>query len=132
VKDPRTFARRVFFVAGIYGLVVLLPQYFMEDMLNQKYPPAITHPENFYGFVGIAIAWQFVFLTIAGDVERFRPFMLPSILEKLIFGIATFALYAQRRVALAVVGAGSIDIVLAIFFTAALLRTRNSIASQSE
>jgi hypothetical protein len=99
----------------------------MEDILNRHYPPPITHPENFYGFVGIAIAWQFAFLTIASDVQRFRPFMLPAILEKLSFGIATLLLYARHRVSLAVVGAGSIDLVLAIFFIAALLAIRTRV-----
>jgi hypothetical protein len=39
------FASRVFAAAGIYGLIVLVPQYFTEAKLGQDYPPAITHPE---------------------------------------------------------------------------------------
>ena len=42
------FARRVFLLAGIYGLFVLLPQYFLEDRTGRDYPPPITHPD-FYG-----------------------------------------------------------------------------------
>ena len=37
-----TFARRVFLIAGIYGVVVILPQYFLEGRLSHDYPPAIT------------------------------------------------------------------------------------------
>jgi len=110
------FSRKVFFIAGIYGLVVLLPQYFMEKTLNRNFPPPLTHPEHFYGFVGVAIAWQFAFLLIARDPVRFRPLMIPAILEKLAFGIAALVLYAQGRLAPLVLGAGSIDLLLAVLF----------------
>ena len=49
------FARRTFLVAGIYGLVVLLPMYFLEGRIGRDTPPPITHPEFFYGFLGVAI-----------------------------------------------------------------------------
>jgi hypothetical protein len=119
------FAKRVFLVAGVYGLAVLLPQYFMEKTIGQQFPPPLTHPENFYGFIGVAIAWQFAFLLIACDVARFRLFMLPAILEKVSFGVAVLVLYAQGRVAPMVVAAGSIDLVLAVCFTLAFRATRN-------
>src|SRR5262245_30026543 len=99
-----TFARRVFLVAGIYGLLALLPQYFMEDALSRHFPPPFTHPEQFYGFIGVAVAWQWAFLFIAHDVRRFRLFMLPAILEKVSFGAATVVLYSQGRVPVAVPG----------------------------
>ena len=59
------FARWVFFVTGIYGVAVMLPQYFFEGKISRDYPPAITHPEHFYGFVGVTVAWQVLFLIIA-------------------------------------------------------------------
>jgi len=46
------FARRVYTVAGIYGLIVMLPQYFLEDRIGRDTPPPITHPEHFYGSSG--------------------------------------------------------------------------------
>lgn len=39
------FARVVFMIAGIYGLIVMTPQYFLEAKTGQDFPPAITHPE---------------------------------------------------------------------------------------
>jgi len=39
-----TFARRLFLIAGIYGLIVLLPLYFLEEKTGRDYPPPITHP----------------------------------------------------------------------------------------
>ena len=67
-----TFARRVFQVAGIYGLIVMLPQYFLEQRIGRDAPPAITHPEYFYGFIGVVVAWQLCFLAIARDPVRLR------------------------------------------------------------
>ena len=112
-------AKRIFLVAGIYGLLVLVPQYFMEKALGRQFPPPLTHPEHFYGFIGVAIAWQCAFLLIARDVQRYRLFMLPAILEKLSFGIPTLILYAQGRVEPLLTCAAMIDLVLATCFVAA-------------
>ena len=118
------FASRVFFIAGVYGLAVLVPQYFMENALSRQFPPALTHPEQFYGFIGVAIAWQFAFLLIARDVERFRPFILPAVMEKISFGAATLALYAQGRAALLVASFGAVDLVFATLFLLAFWSSR--------
>jgi hypothetical protein len=75
------FARRAFLAAGVYGIIVLAPQYFLEQRVGQDYPPSITHPEYFYGFIGVGLAWQILFLLIAADPVRLRIAMLPSILE---------------------------------------------------
>jgi hypothetical protein len=111
-----TFAKRVFLIAGIYGVIVLVPQYFMETKIGRDFPPPITHPEHFYGFVGVALAWQILFFLIARDPVRLRPAMIPAILEKLAFGLAAIALYAQGRLAAPVLGAGIIDLVFAALF----------------
>ena len=120
----RTFARRVFMFAGIYGLVVLLPQYFLEERIGRDYPPPITHPEHFYGFVGLALVWQLAFLLIASDVIRYRPLMPIAVAEKAAFAIPTFLLFASGRVAAATTAVAGIDAVLGIFFLAAYLATR--------
>ena len=119
-----TFARRVFGVAGIYGAVVLVPLYFLEGRLNQGFPPPMTHPEHFYGFIGVALAWQAVFLLIAHDVSRYRPLMLPAILEKLAFGGPAVILFATDRVGAAVLTMGLIDLTIGTAFAAAYLATR--------
>ena len=46
------FAKIVFLIAGIYGLLILSPIYFMENKIGRDTALTITHPENFYGFVG--------------------------------------------------------------------------------
>jgi hypothetical protein len=118
-----TFARRVFLVAGIYGLVVLLPQYFLESTTSRRYPPAITHPEYYYGFVGVAVAWQIVFFMISRDPVRYRPLMLAAILEKASFGLATIALYQAGRSSAEMLGAGVLDLILGVLFVVSYLRT---------
>ena len=85
--------------------------------------PPITHPEHFYGFVGIALAWQALFLLVAHDPVRYRPAMVPAILEKLAFGGAAVALFAQGRLAVPTFAAGLVDLVLAALFAVAFLRT---------
>lgn len=123
--NPRPkFARRIFTIAGIYGVVVLLPQYFLEDKLGREFPPPLTHPEHFYGFIGVALAWQFVFLLIARDVQRYRLLMVPAILEKLSFGVAVLVLHAQGRVAALAAGAGIIDLTWALLFALAFRAVR--------
>ena len=118
------FARWVFGIAGAYGLIVLLPQYFMEGMISAQNPPAITHPEYFYGFVGLAVAWQVVFLVIARDPVRYRLLMLPSILEKLAFAVPGLVLFLQHRIATQVFAFSMVDLVLGVLFVAGFVVTK--------
>src|SRR5262245_19620401 len=108
------FARRVFLGAGLYGLLVLTPQYFLERKFGEDYPPAINHPENFYGFIGVALAFQVVFLIVARDPVRYRPMMIPSVFEKASFGIAVVVLFALQRVPALILGFGIVDLILGV------------------
>jgi hypothetical protein len=124
VTRGHRFARLVFLLAGVYGLIVLTPQYFLEAQIGRDYPPAITHPEYFYGFIGLALAWQFAFLVVASDVRRYRPVMLLGVAEKLAFGVPAILLYAGGRAPGAVAGAGAADLVLGTLFVVAYAATR--------
>ena len=117
------FAKRLFHIAGIYGLIVLLPQYFMEGRIGRDFPPAITHPEHFYGFVGVAVAWQIAFLMIAREPARLRPIMLAGVVEKFGFGIAAVVLFLQKRLAAMMLGFGIVDLVLGVLFIVAWRKT---------
>ena len=117
------FARRVFAFAGIYGLIVLVPQLFAESRVSRDYPPAITHSEYFYGFLGVAIAWNIFFLVIARDPVRFRPAMIPAMVEKLAFGVPSLVLYAQHRLSLVTTYFATFDLVLLTQFIVAYRRT---------
>jgi hypothetical protein len=117
------FAKRVFTSAAIYGLLVMLPQYFLEEQNGLRNPPAITHPEYYYGFIGVVIAWQVLFLILAQNPIRYRPMMLPAILEKAGFGIAAVVLFLLGRLSLEMLGAGIIDLILLTLFTVSYIRT---------
>jgi len=117
------FAKRVFNTAGVYGLIVMLPQYFLEHATGRMYPPPITHPEYYYGFIGVTVAWQVVFLIIAHDPVRYRPMMIPSILEKAGFGFAAIPLFLLGRLSAQMLGAALIDMTLGVFFVVAFVRT---------
>jgi hypothetical protein len=117
------FAKVVFLIAGIYGLIAMAPMYFLESRIATQSPPAITHPEFFYGFVGLGVAWQVLFLVIARDPTRFRPAMIPSIVEKVTFGVSTIALYLANRVALDVTVLSCIDLLLAALFVVSFFKT---------
>jgi hypothetical protein len=117
------FARRVFFIAGLYGLLILPPHYLMEEHIGRAHPPAITHPEFFYGFLGVAIAWQVAFLMIATDPARYRLIMLAGVLEKFSFGIAAIVLFSRQRLDEGMLIAGIGDLVWAALFIVAYRKT---------
>ncbi len=118
-----SFARRVYTFAGIYGVLVMFPQYFLEDRIGRDTPPAITHPEYFYGFIGIVLAWQLAFLVIGRDPARFRALMPVTVLEKLAFAVPVILLYRDGRVAASLLPFAAIDLVLGALFFIAWRRT---------
>lgn len=118
-----TFAKRVFLVAGVYGLIALLPLYFLEVKTGIDYPPAITHPEYYYGFIGVGVAWQLIFFIIAGDPIHYRPIMLAAIVEKASFGLPAIVLFVTGRLHVQMLVAGLIDLSLGVLFIMAYART---------
>jgi hypothetical protein len=119
------FAKIIFLIAGIYGFLVLAPMYFLENKIGRDAPPAITHPEYFYGFIGVALAWQVLFLVLSTDPVRYRPMILPSILEKVTWGTALIVLLSQGRLALSTFAIGSVDWIFAFLFLASYFTTKS-------
>jgi vacuolar-type H+-ATPase subunit I/STV1 len=117
------FARIVFYLAAVWGILILTPLYFMFDMIGRQDPPPITHPAFYYGFVGAGLAWQFAFFVIARDPVRFRSMMIPSVIEKFIYGVSLLALYFQHRLHGADVAFGSIDLAFGALFLIAYVKT---------
>lgn len=123
VLHSTKLASRLFFWAGCYGLVALAPLYFLEDALGNAFPPAGNRPEQFYSFLGVALAWQFAFLLIASDVGRFRPMMLPGAAEKILSATSVIALFWWGRVAPVMLAPALIDLVLGTAFLMVFFRT---------
>ena len=117
------FAKFTFLIAGIWGVLLLTPLYFMFDLISRQDPPPITHPAFYYGFVGVGLAWQVAFFVIARDPIRFRPMMIPSVIEKFLYGIALVVLYLQHRLHPQDLAFGGIDLLFGALFLAAFFRT---------
>src|SRR4051794_35837457 len=117
------FAKGGFLLAGVSGILLVVPPYFLERQTGEDYPPPITHPEYYYGFFGVTLAWQLLFLVIASDPVRYRPAMLPAIVEKVSFAAAVPILYAAGRVHAVLLGFAAGDATWLVLFVIAYLRT---------
>ena len=118
------FATIVFRVAGIWGVVVITPLYFLFDVIGRQDPPALTHPGFYYGFVGCALAWQLAFLVIATDPVRYRSLMIPSMVEKFAYGPMIGILVMQGRTNSRDLVFAATDTILGILFVVAWMKTR--------
>jgi hypothetical protein len=107
------FARIVFAVAGLWGLLIVTPFYFLFDELGRQYPPPINHPDRYYGFLAVTLAWQVAFLTIATNPARFRPIMVAAVLEKLAYVVTLGVLYSGGQLQLGQAAVGIPDLVRA-------------------
>jgi hypothetical protein len=118
------FAKWAFRIAGTIGLLQIIPLYFYEAQLAVDMPPALNHPEYYYGFAGVTLAWQVAFLVISSDPLRYRPLMPVAILEKATFVLAAFWLYAQGRLPNLILAAALVDLLYGLSFVVAYLTTR--------
>jgi len=119
------FAKWVYRTAGIYGLLVLAPLLFLERIVSQTSPPAITHPEYYYGFAIAGVAWQVVFFVMSNDPQRFRTLMPVTWLEKS-WGLIAIVLYIENRISSQVLVLGLIDLLFAALFVSAYITTTQS------
>ena len=125
------FAKIVFIVAGVWGIIVLTPLYFLLDISGRQYSSPAVYPHFFYGFVSTAMAWQIAFLIIGSNPVRFRLLMIPSIIEKLGWVVTVAVLHLQARLSAQDARAAVPDLLLAILFIAAFVKTPKSDQSRS-
>jgi hypothetical protein len=123
------FAKIVFRIAGVWGIVVLTPLFFAADEINRRFPPPITHPQYYYGFVALAWVFQLVFFVIAGDPVRFRPLIIPSIFEKAGFVITCLVLLLRGGITPGEASGAAADLLLGILFICAFFTTRTKSSS---
>jgi hypothetical protein len=119
------FAKVVFWIAAIWGVLILTPLYFIFDMIGRNDPPPITHPAFYYGFVSVGLAFQVVFLVIARDPVRLRPMMIPSVIEKCGYAATLLVLYLRNRMHPQDLALGGVDLLLGVLFLIAFFRTGN-------
>ena len=120
------FAKIVFLSAGIWGVLVLTPLYFIFDLIGRQDPPPITHPAFYYGFVGVGLAWQIAFFIIATNPGRFRPLMIACMFEKFSYAAALIVLHLERRLHASDLTFGVVDLLFGVLFVAAFLRTKDA------
>lgn len=121
------FTKIVFGIAGAWGVLALTPLYFMFDTIGRQDPPVLTHPQFYFGFLGVTLAWQSVFFVIATNPARFRPMIIPSLIEKLTFVGAITVLYLQRRMTPSETMSAFPDAILAVLFMIAFAKTKPNI-----
>ena len=118
------FARYVFIGAGVWGIVVLTPLYWLVDVTGHHYAPPTDYPQFFYGFLSVAMAWQIAFLMIGSNPMRFRSLMIPSIIEKLGYVSTLAILYNLARIPAIDTQPVIPDLLLGLLFIVALVKTR--------
>lgn len=116
-------AKIIFRIAGIWGLVLLSPIFFLRERIGIDTPPPITHPEYFYGFLAMSFVFQLLFLLIASDPIRYRPLMPISMLEKFIYVGFAYWLTATHQSPASQAIFASIDLFFGILFVIAYLKT---------
>jgi hypothetical protein len=118
------FAKIIFWIAGIWEIVIITPLYFMFNVIGRQDPPPITHPAFYYGFVGVGLAWQIAFLIIATDPARFRPLMIAGMVEKFSYAAALITLYVQQRLHSSDLTFGVVDLLFGVLFIVAFVKTK--------
>lgn len=104
------FARIVYALAGIWSLLVLKPLFFLYQTIGSASPPPITHPEYYFGFLCVALAWAAVFFIIAADPEGMRKMMIAAVIEKIGYGLVSFWLFFEGKTQAGQLGFTSIDL----------------------
>lgn len=116
-------AKIIFRIAGIWGLLLLTPLFFLRDRIGVSTPPPITHPGYFYGFVAVSLVFQLLFLLIATDPVRYRPVMPIAALEKLLFTAFIYWLVATRQTYSSRAIIATVELLLGLLFLVAFLKT---------
>jgi hypothetical protein len=117
------FAKIIFTLAGIWGILITLPVYFLYDFIGKQSPPPINHPEFYYGFVGVTLAWQVVFLLVGRDPYKYRMMMIPAVREKCAYVLANLVLFLRHNISASQAVPSISDLVLATLFIAAFVKT---------
>lgn len=107
------FAKIVFAIAGALGLLAMIPMYLAPGSYR------------YYGSLGGLVAWQFAFFVIASDPRRYRPIMIPALMEKLLWVLTLIVIYVRGGITSTEVLGGTIPHgLLGVLFVIAVFKTR--------
>ena len=107
------FSRVVFWIAGAFGALALVPLYMKPG------------DAMYYGFLATLVAWQVAFFMIGADPKRLRPMMIPAVLEKALWILTMAVLYFKgKTTAVDLIGSSAIHGLLGVLFVIAFLKTR--------
>ena len=123
------FAKYVFLAAGVWGIAVLTPLFFLVDITGRPYTAPSDYPHFYYGFLAVAMAWQLAFLVIGSNPVRYRLMMIPAFIEKAGYVVTTTLLYSQGRISADEVGTAIPDSLLLVLFVVAFLKTSRTFKS---
>ena len=126
------FAKRVFQIAGLYGLIIIALGYGAYLYEGNEFLLNNPRAEYVHGFFLVTFAWQIAFLIIATDPLRYRMLMLAAMLEKLPFTLAILLLFARGNVGITMLTFGLIDGVLGLLFCIAYMLTERSAREEAE
>jgi len=118
------FARSVFILAGLWGIAVLTPLFFLVDVTGRPYPAPSDYPHFYYGFLAVAMAWQLAFLVIGSNPIRYRVLMILAFIEKAGYIVTTTVLYSRGRISAADANTAIPDALLLALFVVAFIKTR--------
>jgi len=113
------FAKWVFIIGGIFGLLAIIPLYFIENRIA----PGLKYPEFYYGFIGINIIWQIVYIYISTNPSRFRPIILFAFFVKILGVISISWLILIERTEPWWCGIIITDLIFAVLFLSAFRTT---------
>ncbi|HUN65115.1 MAG TPA: hypothetical protein VMW43_03375 [Bacteroidota bacterium] len=117
------FARIVYSIAAVYGLLVTFPLFFMERLVGEQDPPPMTHAEYYYAFISIAVLWQIIFIFIARDPVRYHPLMIFTVFEKMTLLPGFFVLFPQHRYPSSWIALGGLDLFFGLLFAVSWMKT---------
>jgi hypothetical protein len=94
----------------------------MEQRVSRDYSPPVIHPEWYYGFLGVTLVWQFMYMLIGRDPIRYRPAMLLAVAAKSSFVATVLVLYARERVGTNMLAGAAFDGLWVVLFLVAFVR----------
>jgi hypothetical protein len=124
------FARLTFLIAGVWGLCIVTPLYFLHDTIAQQHPSLLVDPQFFYSFLAVTIPWQLAFLTIGLDPMRLRGMMIPAMMEKFGYVLTITVLWTTGRAPLLDGLTAVPDGLIGVFFVIAFMKVGDAAAAR--